>query len=92
MFSALVLDRFFAILIALVLSHIMGIRPVLTPKSSNCCLIHNNCAQQDAAATYFASAVERATKFCFLVAYETRHGPRKFSIPDVLFRSTKYLA
>jgi hypothetical protein len=32
------------------------------------CLIHSNCAQQWPAAIYSASAVERATEFCFFEA------------------------
>ena len=38
--------------------------------------IQRTCAQQAPAATYSASAVERATEFCFLEDHETRQLPR----------------
>ena len=58
---------FFVILMALVLSQKIGILCNATPKSLNCCLIHKIWAQQLPAAIYSASAVERATKFYFLL-------------------------
>ena len=63
--------------------------PVSTHKSLSCCLIYSNWAQQEVAATYSASALDMATKCCFLVAQDTKQGPRKWAIPKVLFLSTK---
>jgi hypothetical protein len=55
-------------------------------------LIQSSCAQEAPAATYSASAVDRATKFCFLELQDTRDQPRNWQVPDVLFRSTLQLA
>ena len=63
-----------------------------TQKFLSCYRVHNNWAQQEAAATYSASAVDMATECCFLVAQETKQGPRKRALPEVLFLSTKNLA
>jgi len=52
---------FFEILIALVLSQKIGMHPVSTQKSLSCCLIHNNWAEQEEAATYLAYVVDMAT-------------------------------
>jgi hypothetical protein len=51
---------------ALSLSHKSGILLNLQPKSLKVNLIQSSCAQQAPAATYSASAVDRATEFCFL--------------------------
>jgi hypothetical protein len=40
------------------------------------CLIQSNCAQQWPAAMYSASAVERATEFCFFEAQDTKDLPK----------------
>ena len=80
---------FLAILIALVLSQKIGMHPVSTQRSLSCCRIHNNWAQHEATATYSASAVDMATECCFLVAQDTKQGPRKWAIPEVLFLSTR---
>jgi hypothetical protein len=55
-----------ASLIALSLSHKSGILLKLQPKSLKVNLIQSSCAQQTPAATYSASAVDKATEFCFL--------------------------
>jgi hypothetical protein len=36
---------------------------------------------------YSASAVERATEFCFFEAHDTRDLPKNWQVPDVLFLS-----
>jgi hypothetical protein len=36
---------------------------------------------------YSASAVERATKFCFFEAQDTKDLPKNWQVPDVLFLS-----
>jgi hypothetical protein len=41
--------------------------------------------QQWPAAIYSASAVERATEFCFFEAQDTRDLPKNWQVPDVLF-------
>ena len=74
-------------LIALVLSHIRGIWLSKIPKSFNCCLSHMVWAQQVHAAMYSASAVERATHYCFLHCHEIKLDPSKWQVPLVLFLS-----
>ena len=74
-FGAFVLNWVLAMFIALVLSHRIGIQPVSMPKSLSCYFIQRSWAQHEAAATYSASAVDRATEFCFLVALDIKHGP-----------------
>ena len=81
--------RFLAMLIALVLSQNRGMHPVSTPKSLSYCRIHSSWAQQEAAATYSTLAVDMETKCYFFVDEETKQGPRKVAIPDVLFLSTR---
>jgi hypothetical protein len=48
-------------------------------------LIQSSCAQQWPAAMYSASAVERATEFCFFEAQDTKDLPKNWQVPDVLF-------
>jgi hypothetical protein len=50
--------------------------PEMTPQSLRVCLIQSNCAQQWPAVMYSASAVERATEFCFFEAQDTSDLPR----------------
>ena len=57
---------------------------MITPKSSKCCLINNNCEQHATAAIYSASAVEKATEFSFLVPQEISDDQRKRDILEVL--------
>jgi len=63
--------------------------PVSTKKSLRYCRNHNSWEQQEVAAAYSASIVDMITKCCFLVAQDTKQGPRKLAIPKVLFLSTK---
>jgi hypothetical protein len=56
------------------------------------CLIQTSCAQHCPAATYSASAVDRATEVCFLELQDTRDLPKNWHIPDVLFLSTLHPA
>jgi hypothetical protein len=65
-----------ASLIALSLSHKSGILLNLQPKSLKVDFIQSNCAQQAPAATYSASAVDKATEFYFLELQDTRDQPR----------------
>jgi len=78
----------FASLIALSLSQNRGTASKWQPKSLNVCLIHKSCAQHAPAATYSASAVDKATKFCFLELQATKDRPRNWQVPVVLFWST----
>jgi len=61
---------------ALVLSHNRGIDLMRMPKSSSCCFIQRSCVQQLPAATYSASAVDKATEFCFLDDHDIKHPAR----------------
>ena len=70
--------RFVAIFMTLLLSHNKRISSNFTPNSRRVCFIHNNWAQQLPAEIYSASAVERATKFCFFEDQETRDLPRNW--------------
>ena len=65
-----------ASLMALTLSHIRGIFVNSHPKSHKVCFIHRSWAQQAPAATYSASAVDKATKFCFLELQDTKDRTR----------------
>jgi len=56
----------FVSFMALSLSHKSGILVKWHPKSRRVCLIQSSWAQHAPAATYSASAVERAIQFCFL--------------------------
>ena len=73
---------------ALSLSHKSGIFVKWHPKSWRVCLIQSSWAQHAPAATYSASAVEKATQFYFLKLQDTRDHPRNWHIPEVLFWST----
>ena len=77
-----------ASLMALSLSHKSGILLNPQPKSLKVRFIHKSWAQQAPAATYSASAVDKATGFCFLELQDTRERPRNWHVPVVLFRST----
>src|SRR5215216_2709556 len=77
------------ILIALLLSHRRGTLSQVTPYSFKVCLIHSNCAQKLAAATYSASVEESDTQFCFLEDQLTKERPRNWHPPEVDFLSTQ---
>lgn len=47
------------------------------PKSSNTYFIQRILAQQHLMAVYSASAVEKATEFCFWLNKVAKHGPKK---------------
>ena len=78
---------FLATEMALVLSHMRGTLSKFTPKSLMVCTIQRICEQQLAAATYSASVVDCATEDCFREDQQTREDPRKWQVPEVLFRS-----
>src|SRR5579859_5982594 len=78
----------FTNLMALSLSHKRGIFVCSQPKSLRVCFIQSSWAQQAPAATYSASAVDKATLFCFLELHDTKDRPRNWQVPDVLLRST----
>ena len=91
MSMCLVLEWFtwlFASLIALSLSHKSRILLNLQPKSLKVNRIQSSCAQQVPAATYSASAVDRATEFYFLELQDTRDRLRNWQVPEVLFWTT----
>jgi len=80
---------FFEILIALVLSQkieIGGVQVICI--SCNVCIIQRSCVQQDVAATYSASAVDKAIELCFLLNQDTNLEPMKNAPPLVLFLSS----
>jgi hypothetical protein len=64
----------------------------IEPKSQRVCLIQSSCAQHCPAATYSASAVDRATDVCFFELQDTRDLPRNWHVPNVLFLSTLHPA
>ena len=82
------LTGLFASFMALSLSHKSGILVNWHPKSRRVCLIQSSWAQHASAATYSASAVERATQFCFFELQDTRNRPKNWHVPEVLFLST----
>ena len=90
-FICLVLEcctRFFYILIALVLSYLIGTCSKDKSKSLSVCFIQRICAQHKPIAMYSAFAVDKATKFCFLLCHETSECPKKWQVPLVFFLST----
>src|SRR6185437_14821378 len=80
---------FLAIFTTLSLSQRSGILSSFTPKSKRVCFIYRIWAQHAPAAIYSASAVDKATEFCFLLDQETRERPSKWQPPEVLLRSTR---
>ena len=76
---------FFVRLIALVLSHLIGTQPSFKSYSRSCCLVHKIWEQQLPAATYSASAVERATLCCFLLCHEIKQFPKKMTCTTCAF-------
>jgi hypothetical protein len=81
--------RFFATLMALVLSQRSGIWVHSSPKSLKVYEIHNSWEQQLAAATYSASVVDWATLDCLREDHETNEDPRNWQEPEVDFLSTR---
>ena len=80
--------RFFYILIALVLSHLIGTYSKDNSKSLSVCFIQRICAQHTPTAMYLTSTVDKATEFYFLLWHETSECPRKWRVSLVLFLST----
>jgi hypothetical protein len=78
---------FLATEMTLVLSHMRGTLSNLTPKSLIVCTIQRICEQQLAAATYSTSVVDCTTEDCFEEDRQMREDPRKWKVPEVLFRS-----
>ena len=62
---------FLEILMALVLSHLIGTFENIILKSKICCLIHKIWATQLPATTYLDSAVDNATQFCLFLRTKT---------------------
>ena len=56
--------------------------------SCNVCFIQRSYVQQDATATYSASAVDNAIELCFLLNQDTNLGPMKNAPPLVFFPSS----
>eukprot|EP00252_Welwitschia_mirabilis_P021873 TRINITY_DN5731_c0_g1_i3.p1 TRINITY_DN5731_c0_g1~~TRINITY_DN5731_c0_g1_i3.p1 ORF type:complete len:156 (-),score=25.75 TRINITY_DN5731_c0_g1_i3:353-820(-) len=81
---------FFEIAMAEALSHSRCIGfSIGIVKSSNNLSSHTNCWLAKWTAMYSASAVERATQDCFLLAHEKRLPPRSIAYPVVLFQSSR---
>ena len=55
----------------------------------SCCFCHRTCEQHKLAATYYASAVDKATETYFLLNQETKHCPKTWQVLEVLFLSNK---
>ena len=58
-------------LMTLVLSHFMGTRENVKPKSLSVCFIKRTCAYPNPMAMYLTSVVDKATEFCFLLCQDT---------------------
>ena len=84
--------EFFDKFIVLVLSQNILVSQKCKPKSMRFCFIQSIWAQHKPAAMYSASVVDNATQFCFLEAQETNEFPRKWHVPLVLLRSTRFPA
>ena len=79
---------FFDRLIALVLSHLMGVVSNAIPKSLSSWWIHKTFAHQLPMAIYSASAIDNVTEFCFLENHKISLVPKTWQVPEVLFLST----
>ena len=80
--------RFLDRLIALELSHLMGIWLNTSPKSYKVCFIHKIWAQQLPVAIYSTLIIDMATEFCVLLTQYTSDDLRKWQVSLVLFLST----
>ena len=58
-------------LMALVLSHLMGTCENFKPKSLSVCFIQSTYAHPNPTAMYSASTIDKATDFCFLLCQDT---------------------
>ena len=86
-------NGFFEMLIVLVLSHRMEIGGVqVIWKSCKVCIIQRSCVQQDATATYFALAVDKAIELCFLLNQNNNMETIQNAPPLMLFLSSTLLA
>jgi hypothetical protein len=93
--SCLVLEwstRFFATLMALVLSHWCGTWVYSSPKSLMVYVIQRSLEQQLAVATYSASVVDWATLGCSLEDQDTREDPKNWQVAEVDFLSNRHPA
>ena len=59
------------------------------PKSRKIAIIHNNCEQELAAATYLASMVDWATLDYLREDQETNEVPKNWQVPEVDLRSKR---
>jgi hypothetical protein len=84
--------RFFATLMALVLSHWSGTWVYSSPKSLMVCVIQRSWEQQLAAATYSTSIVDWATLDCLREDQDTKEDPKNWQIPEVNFLSNRHPA
>jgi hypothetical protein len=80
--------RFFATLMALMLSHMKGTWEHSLPKSLSVYVIQSSLV----AATYLASVVYWATLDCLREDQETSEDPKNWQVPEVDFQSTRHLA
>ena len=82
---------FLKILMALVLSHRIGIGSShVMCMSYRVCFIQIILVQQDAVAIYSASAVDKHDEDCFLLNQDTIQLPRKNVVPLVLIMSSTH--
>ena len=77
---------FFEMFITLVLSHLIGTCLKNKLKSLSVYFIQRICVQHKPAAMYLAFAIDKATKFCFLLCHETSECPRKWQMSLVLLK------
>jgi hypothetical protein len=83
---------FFAMLIALVLSHLCGTWVYSSPKSLMVYVIQRSREQQLAAATYSASVVYWATLDCLREDQDTKEDPKNLQVPELDFLSNRHPA
>jgi hypothetical protein len=86
------INRFFAMLMALVLSHWSGTWVYSSPKSLMVYVIQRSWEQQLVAATYSASVVDWATLDCSREDQDTKDDPKNWQVPEVDFPSNRHPA
>jgi hypothetical protein len=84
--------RFFAMLMALVLSHWSGTWVYSSPKSLMVYVIQRSWEQQLAVATYSASVVDWETLDCLREDQYTKEDPKNWQVPEVDFLSNRHPA
>jgi hypothetical protein len=90
--TSLLCAWFFAMLMALVLSHWSGTWVYSSPKSLMVYVIQRSWEQQLAAAMYFASVVDWATLDYLWEDQDTKEDPKNWQVLEVDFLSNRHLA